>query len=155
MVCAPQLAPHTHTMSLPIIVEVPPAAIDRVWHTLNDAFPAHAPLVNILFPGRGTQEGDASIIARLRTKTNKTTQSHTHFIEARLGGASVGAAIWTELFTEPSANLADLEEVERVWPNESDRAFASLIWRQYMVHRGAFVREHAKGGKPVWGRCMR
>jgi hypothetical protein len=134
------------------VVEVSPGEIDRLWQTLDKAFPAIAPLVNIMFPGRGSPAGDASIAARLKAKASKSAKSHSHFIEAMIDGESVGAAIWTEFFEEPSSDLAELEDVERVWPEESDRAFAALVWEQYMVHRGAFVREHAKDGTPVWGR---
>ena len=55
------------------------------------------------------------------------------------------------MLTPPSADLSKIEDMAAVWPDPSDREFASRLWREYIVPRSEAVRE-AEEGKGALGR---
>lgn len=62
----------------------------------------------------------------------------------------MGLAIWTVMKEAPPAELSMVENVEEVWPDQSDREFMTRLWRDYVVPRTRAIND--SGGKGVYGK---
>ena len=132
-----------------------PADIPACMEVISVTFKHDKPLVDLLFPAHETANGRTQGTERL-TKQLQTDEDAS-FIkavqESGEGEKIVGFAIWTHMVQPPPENISEVEDMEAVWPNKTDRAFMTEVWREYVGPRSEAVRQ-AEEGKGVWGKLI-
>lgn len=134
---------------------VDPTGYESFWNTLNSAFGDHAPLLDALYPQRGTARGDQSAIKRLQ-KRSTDDDNDLYCIEASIENKPAGAAIWSVRRTPPTGDLVKDEYVDResgLWDKES-HAFAQGLWEVYVEGRIKTINETKSEGKPTWSESV-
>ncbi|KAI1472617.1 uncharacterized protein F4812DRAFT_464701 [Daldinia caldariorum] len=125
------------------------------FQVLSKSFGHDAPFVDIYFPNHDTPSGQAQGSKRL-TEWKHSSEAST-FLKATIATTAcdegsqqtiIGLAVWTLMKEAPPAELAKVENVEEVWPDEADREFMTRLWRDYVVPRSKAIED--SGGKGVY-----
>lgn len=124
------------------------ADIPALFSVMSRSFGPDAPFVNIYFPRHDSTGADQGT-ARLRKW--KTSSPESHFLKAVHEGEAVGLAVWTLMREVPPSEIADVEDVAGVWPDEGDAEFMARLWRAYVGPRSGAVRAAERRGEGVWG----
>ncbi|KAI0968149.1 hypothetical protein F4678DRAFT_443425 [Xylaria arbuscula] len=114
---------------------------------LSDSFGHDAPLVAVYFPNHDTLAGQLQGSNRLAAW--KRTAPDSKFLKAvatiEKDGASeeriVGFSIWTYMRDIPPQEIEEVENVDEVWPDATERRFMASLWKEYVKPRTQAVRD--------------
>ncbi|KAI1803976.1 hypothetical protein F4811DRAFT_307436 [Daldinia bambusicola] len=140
------------------IVSISPLSDEEIpiaFEVLSKSFGHDAPFVDIYFPSHATPSGQAQGSKRLMEWKHSSEAST--FLKATIPTAAgdqgrqqtiIGLAVWTLMKEAPPAELAKVENVAEVWPDEADREFMTRLWKDYVVPRSKVIED--SGGKGVY-----
>jgi hypothetical protein len=130
------------------IVLKPSEDLLQSWITLDRGFGPVAPLLDELYPNRGTPEGDRKVAERLAKKMQK--DPGFIFMDATIDGKLAGSALWQFMDTPVAQGLHDLEkDWETIWPEGDEREYFQQIWQDFIQPRRNVVMENKEKGKKV------
>lgn len=121
---------------------------------LSRSFGHDAPFIDIYFPAHDTSLGQEQGSRRLSAWKASSNVNST-FLKATLRPKHadeeilIGIAVWTLMNEPPPADLASVEDVTDVWPDEQDREFMTRLWKDYVVPRTIAIEN--SGDKGVYG----
>ncbi|KAI9700956.1 MAG: hypothetical protein M1820_006601 [Bogoriella megaspora] len=127
--------------------------IPTCFQIISKSFAHNSPFVDISYPNHDTPSGQAKGSKRLLAW--KKEEPTSYFLRATTRAIDsnderiIGLAIWTYMKEPPPSDIAVLEDVEDVWPDENDREFMKRMWREFVVPRSQAVEQ--SGGKGVFG----
>jgi hypothetical protein len=130
------------------------ADIPETFRMMSLSFGTDAPFINAYFLAHTTPAGQAQGADRLLAW--KHSAPDAQFLKAVATGDSggggeviVGVGIWTFMSEAPPQTLEEAEGkegVEKYWPDEGDRAWMEVLWREYVKPRtGAIVGAKGRG----------
>ena len=130
------------------IVLKPSEDIHKSWVTLDRGFGPVAPLLDELYPNRGTPEGDRKVADRLIAKMKK--DPGIICMDAMIDGEIAGSAFWQFMDTPIAQGLHDLEkDWETIWPEGDEREYFQQIWQDFVQPRRHVVIDAQLKGKKV------
>jgi hypothetical protein len=130
------------------VILKPSEDILQSWITLDRGFGPVAPLLDELYPNRGTPEGDRKVAERLASKIKK--DPGFIFMDAMIDGKLAGAALWQFMDTPVAQGLHELEkEWETIWPEGDEREYFQQLWQDFVQPRREYVIEAKEKGKKV------
>lgn len=128
--------------------------VPTCFQVVSKAFGHDAPFLDNYFPAHDTPAGEA--VGTKRLLQWKQHSEDSAFLKAVTQDADggqekiMGIAVWTYMKEPPPAELARVEDVEAVWPDEADREFMTRLWRDYVIPRTQAIK--GSDGKGVYGR---
>lgn len=132
--------------------------IPETFRMMSLSFGNDAPFINAYFLAHSTPAGQASGAERLLAWKNSAPNSQFLKVAAasKDGGETIiGVGIWTLMTEKPPQTLEEAEgeeEVERYWPEEGDRDWMKVLWREYVKPRTKAVVEAE--GRGLYGECV-
>jgi hypothetical protein len=130
------------------IILQPSKDIFKSWTTLDKGFGPVAPLLDELYPNRGTPEGDRKVADRLIAKMKK--DPGIVCIDAIIDGEIAGSAFWQYMDKPVAEGLHDLEkDWETIWPEGDEREYFQQLWQDFVQPRRNVVMEAQQSGKKV------
>jgi hypothetical protein len=132
----------------PAVTLVSDEDIPTCFQILSKSFGHDAPFVDILYPHHDTPSGQAQGSKRMLAW--KQSSDESTFLKAVTDqGQMIGVAVWTYMKELPSADMANWEKVEEIWPDKEDWKFMDRLWRDYIVPRSQAITDSE--GKGVYG----
>lgn len=128
--------------------------IPACFDVMSKSFGTDAPFVNAYFPAHATEAGRTQGISRLLEWKHSSPESV--FLKAVIpndheGQEQIaGMAVWTLMKEAPPAELEDAEDVKSIWPDETEREFMTLLWREYVIPRSEAIKKGGDTG--LWGK---